>query len=390
MPNNTKGDSIIYVNFAPYENAGGILDFFKDNFKTIALFSFNFHHLGKKGKYNRLKIYSKGKKVNSKNLFDFQVPEKLIFLFLPFRSLFIFLQITFYTFYLTRKYGEFEDYFSVNAFTAWVGIILKKAGYVNKTIFWVWDYYPPFHENKIIVFMRSLYWQFDKWATKSDMLIFLSNRVAKLRKDIGVLTSKDRYKIIPVGTTNMVNEKLKKIERNTKIRMVFFGVIKKNQGLDLIFDSSSELASAFPNLEIDIIGAGPELKYFKTRSLKSKLKINYYGYLLDDDIDKIVKRNHIGIAPYIPSIENEAFYGDPSKIKRYLSFGLPVITTNAFEFSKEIKKTNAGILISYKNKDLVTAINKIINKYTFYQKGARKLGKIYYYKNLYPKMFTPY
>lgn len=385
-----KKESIIYVNFAPYENAGGILDYFKDNFKYVALFSFNFHHLGKKGKYNKLKIYQKGVKIDSKNLIDFQVPEKLIFLFLPFRSLFIFLQITFYTFYLKYKFGTFENYFTVNAFTAWVGNLLKKAGFVNKTIFWVWDYYPPFHESKIIVLMRGLYWQFDKWATKSDMLIFLSSRVAKLRKDIGVLSENDRYKIIPVGTTNIVTEKLRKLRRGSKIKIVFFGVIKKNQGLDLIFNYSNELKKSFPKLEIDIIGAGPDLKYFKNRGTKSNLKIKYHGYLLECDIDKIVKRNHIGIAPYIPSIENEAFYGDPSKIKRYLSFGLPVITTNAFEFSKEIKKTNAGILIKYNKRDLINAINKVIDKYAFYQKGSRKLGKTYYYKNLYPKMFTPY
>ena len=66
--------SVIYVNFAPYENAGGILDFFKDNFKYVALFSFNFHHLGKKGKYNKLKIYYRVRKIDTKNLVDFQVP----------------------------------------------------------------------------------------------------------------------------------------------------------------------------------------------------------------------------------------------------------------------------------------------------------------------------
>lgn len=132
------------------------------------------------------------------------------------------------------------------------------------------------------------------------------------------------------------------------------------------------------------------MEYFKKRGEKSNLKVKYHGYLLDSDIDKIVKLSHIGMAPYIPSIENEAYYGDPSKIKKYLSFALPVITTNAFEFSKEIKRANAGILIGYKKADLVNAIKKITNRYNFYQKGAGNLGKKYYYKNLYPNMFTSY
>lgn len=383
--------SIIYVNFAPYENSGNILDYFKDNFKHVALFSFNFHHLGKKGKYNKLKVYTHRKGIDTKNLFDFQVPEKFIFLFLPIRSLFIMLQIVFYTFYLKYRYGNFYYYFTVNAFTAWVGNILKRFGFVKKTIFWVWDYYPPFHESKVIVFMRSLYWQFDKWATKSDMLIFLSSRVAKLRKEIGVLTKNDKYKIIPIGTTNVSGGKVGNLKPDSKIKLVFLGVVKKNQGLDLIFNCSDKLAASFPNLEIDIIGGGPDLEYFKRREEKSSLKVNYHGYLLDMDIDEILKKSHIGIATYIPSQENVSYYGDPSKIKRYLSFDLPVITTNVFEFSKELKRTNAGLLVNYyKMSELIGAIHKIINNYEFYKKGSRLLSQRYYYKNLYLKMFTPY
>lgn len=387
--NRTKS-SIIYVNFAPYENTGKILDYLLTTFQYVVLFSFNFHHLGKRSSQNKLIVYFKGKIINSKNLLDFQVPEALIFLLLPIRSLFIFIQLLFYTAYLRAKYGKFYYYLSVNAFTSWTGNILKKIGFVERTIYWVYDYFPPFHKSKVIAFMRVLYWQFDKLATKSDTLIFLNNRVANLRKEIGILTSNQKYKIIPIGTTNMANMGAGKLNSNRKIKLVYLGVVKKDQGLDLIFDCSEKIISSFPNIEIDLIGAGPDLGYFKKRGTNSKLKINYHGYLLEKDIDKIFKKAHIGIATYIPSDKNVSFYGDPSKIKRYLSFNLPVITTNTFEFSKEIKKLNAGILIKYESDDLINAIKKIINKYNHYKKGAKKLSHKYYYKKLYPKMFTPY
>ncbi len=385
-----KKHSIIYVNFAPYENTGGVLDFFEDNFKYVALFSFSFHRLEKRGEYNKLIIYRLGKRVDTKSLFDFQVPKKFIFLLLPIRSLIILAQIVFYTFFLTYRYGKFENYFTVNAFTAWVGNVLKKIGLVNKTIFWVYDYYPPFHESKIIVFMRGLYWQFDKWATKSDVLVFLSSRVAKLRKEIGVLTDYDKYKIIPLGTTNKSKKQTKKLKSDSKIKLVFLGVIKKSQGLDLLFDCSDELTVIFPNLEIDIIGDGPDLEYFKKISKKNNPKIKYHGFPPDKDIDKILTKSHIGIATYVPNKNNISYYGDPSKIKGYLSFNLPVITTNVFEFSKEIKKFNAGILINYKKDKLIKAIGEIIDNYSVYQKGVKRLADKYYYKKLYPNMFTPY
>lgn len=383
--------SIIYVNFAPYENAGAILNFLVDNFNCVALFSFNFHHLGKKGKFNKLIIFQKGEIVNTKNLFDFQVPERLIFLFLPIRSAIILVQIGFYAMYLKFKYGKFHNYFTVNAFTAWVGTVLKSVGLVNKTIFWVWDYYPPYHKNKTVVFMRGLYRQFDKWATKSDMLIFLNTRVVKLRKEINSITKNDEYKIIPVGTTNKSVGKIRTFKTDSKIKLVFLGVVKKSQGLDLIFDNSDQLNSTFPDLEIDVIGGGPDLEYFMDRGERSALQVNFHGYLHDKDIDRLLRKSHIGIATYIPSRDNVSYYGDPSKIKRYLSFDLPVITTNVFEFSKELKKANAGILVNYhKPNELIDAIHTILTNYALYKKGSRLLNQKYYYKNLYPEMFKPF
>jgi glycosyltransferase involved in cell wall biosynthesis len=297
----------------------------------------------------------------------------------------------FYSFYLKYKYGKFHYYFTVNAFTAWVGNILKSIGFVNKTIFWVWDYYPPFHQSKTVVLMRSLYWQFDKLATNSDVLIFLNRRITKLRKEIGVLSKKDKHKIIPIGTTNNLVRVARNLKQTSKIKLVFLGVVKKSQGLDLVFDNSKELAAAFPNLEVNIIGGGPDLEYFKSRLEKTSLKINFYGYLLDKDVNKILKKSHIGLAPYVPSQENASYYGDPSKIKKYISFDLPVITTNVFEFSKELKRANAGVLIDHnKKKELVSSIHQIINNYKSYRKNARLLNQRYYYKKLYPKMFTPY
>lgn len=383
--------SIIYVNFAPYENAGKILDFLLDTFEHVALFSFSFHKLGKKGKYNKLKIYRDGREIDAKNLLDFQVPEFMIFLFLPIRSVLIFAQILLYMIYLKHRFGKFYYYFTVNAFTSWVGNILKKIGLVQKTIFWVWDYYPPFHENKIIAFMRSLYWQFDKQATKSDALFFLNDRVAKLHKKIGIIDENKKNEIIPIGTTRLPQAKSKKLSTKSKIKLVFVGVIKKSQGFDLIFNNSETIAVSFPNLEINIIGAGPDLGYFKKRSATLNLNIKYHGYLLDKDIENILKNSHIGIATYIPNSNDVSYYGDPSKIKQYLSFGLPVITTNVFQFSNEIKVNRAGVLINYNKKgELVKAIKEIVNSYHIYKHNAINLSKKYYYKNLYPKIFSDY
>src|SRR3989344_4259945 len=178
-----KQKNIIYVNYSPYENAGKILDFLLEKFDFVFLFSIGFHNLKNKKGYNNLLIYKNGQLIKDYLLFQLPISSKLTFLLLPLRSLIILIQIFMYSFWLKFKYGK-GDFFSVNAFTSWIGLLLKKVGIVDQTIFWVWDYYPPNHNNRIVKIMRSIYWQFDKISSHSDRVVFLSKKLIDLRKNI--------------------------------------------------------------------------------------------------------------------------------------------------------------------------------------------------------------
>lgn len=384
---NSKTKKIIYVNFAPYENAGKILDFFLENFRVVILFSFSFHRLKKKKDANRLIIYINGRVYKSYRLFDYQFPEKYIFLFLPIRSTLILIQILFYSFYLSNKYGVFEYYFTVNAYTAWVGNILRRVRIVKKTIFWVWDYYPPKDKSIMVTFIRNLYWHFDKLATKSDKVVFLNRRIANLRQKIGEINSVKKYKIIPIGT-NPKKFKSLKITNSEEISLVFLGVIKKSQGLDIFFDNIFDFKKLNRNIHLHIIGDGPDADTYMRKSTSGNVKVTFHGFLTEKQIQKILLKSHVGIACYVPSRSNVSYYGDPSKIKKYFSYSIPVITTSVFEFSKVILENSAGIIIRYDQpKTLVDAINKIVNNLAVYRKNAHRLSQLYNYKKIYKDFF---
>ncbi len=388
MTNNKKSQSIIYVNFSPYENAGRILDYLQDTFKYVFLFSFNFHKLGRTKRSNKIYIFQGKKIVQKFNLYQIPVPLRLVFLLLPIRSILIFIQILLYSSYLKNRYSQINYYFTVNAFTAWIGQVIKRFGLVKNTVFWVWDYYPPLNDDKIIMFMRKIYWQFDKISSNSDRLIFLNKRLKELREKAGILEANKNSSIIPIGTE--IKFSGKRPAKNS-VTLCFIGVLKKSQGLDLVFQNLPKLQKLYPGLKIEIIGSGPDEDYFKKLAKESSIKINFYGFLDESQnkkISKIFLNSSIGIATYVPGKSNVSYYGDPSKIKMYLGFGLPVITTNAFAFSEEIKNTKSGIIINYHKKgELIGAINKINNNYLFYQDNARKLAKKYFYKKLYRPMF---
>jgi glycosyltransferase involved in cell wall biosynthesis len=382
----TPYKNIINVNFAPYENAGNILDYQLDHFSTVISFTFNFHKITAEQHQSKLCIYKNKRIVYECRLFQTPTNASVAFILLPIRSLVIFAQLLFHLIRLRNKYGPYEIFFTVNAFTAWSGNILRSLGIVQKTIFWVWDYYPPIHDDPIVRFMRFLYWQFDIPATKyADHIVFLNKRLVNLRKTLGILTKNVSYPVVGIGTNP-----IPKIGKKTKkpIALAFIGVVKKSQGLDLVYKSADLLSKNFPGITLHIIGGGPDLAHYRKLATPSLLKTVFHGYVQHNNrVTAILKRCHIGIAPYIPDKANIIYYTDPSKIKQYIEVGLPVITTNVFDFSNEITRSHAGIVIPYRTKDFVRAVDELIQKYSHYRVKSLNLAKKYKYDRYYSTLF---
>ena len=380
--------SIIYVNYSPYENSGKILDYILENFENVFLFSIGFYNLRNKRNYNILSIYKDGKLQKTYSLFQLPISSKFVFLLIPIKSVITFLEIIFYSIWLKIKLKRIDIYFTVNAFTAWIGSILKAIGVIEKTIFWVWDYYPPIHENKIVMLMRYIYWQFDKISSHSDRVAFVNRRLLDLRKDIGIFQKDAQYPIVPIGTDKLPYTHVDK-KSNKKVLFGFIGVLKKSQGVEIVFDNADELLKEFGDIGYEIVGSGPDEDYFRERAKMSDIHVKFYGYLEGESFNDVLRKCTIGIATYVPDVSNVSHYGDPGKIKRYLSLGIPVIATNILEFSNEIEKSGAGVIIDYYNPNaFVNAVKKIMGKHSEYSKNAYALSKKYYYKKIYPRMFT--
>lgn len=381
-----KFRSIIYVNYSPYENSGKILDFLLENFEYVFLFSLGFYNITKKKKLNKLFIYHRGKLKKEYSMIQLPVPQQLVFFLLPLRSFITFIQVLLYSFKLKEDYGKVGIYFTVNGFTAWIGNISKIIGLVDKTVFWVWDYYPPTHNDKIIMLMRRIYLYFDSVSLRSDKVAFINNRILNLREKSGILPKDKNFLIVPIGTDDFNNLKKKVADFVT---IGFIGVLKKSQGLDEVFNNAQSIIEKFPKTQFEVVGSGPDEEYFKQKALHSPLKTTFHGYLEGESFNSVLEKCTIGIATYLPDPSNVSHFGDPGKVKRYLSLGLPVVITDIFEFSKEIEACKAGVIIKYgKSKEFADAIKKIMSNYKQYQRNALKLAKKFYYKKIYPDMFN--
>lgn len=381
--------TIVYVNFFPYDNAGNILTYLQNTFETVIHFSFDPQQLNKNRSQDILVVYKQKKEIFTKNLLkppiSIESSQFLLFFSMPFSLLFMAVHILFNVFFLKKKFGVFNFYLSANGYTTVLGIIAKRLLLVQKTIFWVWDYFPPQHPDWKVRLARTIYWKFDLFSTKaSDKVCFLNKRLETLRKQAGIIKKNNLSSLVPIGT-----DPIPKISKKNECIIGHFGVLKKTQGLEYLFENLETLQKRIPDLKVEIIGTGSDEDFFRKKSKPFSQLITFHGYIQDEkQLSRIVRRWSAGLALYQPSDDNVSPWTDPSKVKYYLNFGIPVIISNVIDFALEIKKYNAGIVIPYgDNQALLNALTMIISNQEYYQKNALQLAQRYYYKKLYAKLF---
>lgn len=374
--------SVIYINFSQYDNTGRILDYLREQFKTVLHFSFDHLRLKNGRKTNLFTVYRNGKRLTTNKLYSFRVPSFFMFYTLPIVAILMVVQTITYSRGLTNKQDR-PIFFTVNAFPTLIGIICKKLGIVTKVYYWVWDYYPLKYPDWRMKMIRYIYIVFDTIAIHfADELIFPNHRQLALRNKITRI--RNHYKIIPLGGS-------KPIHFHTRISNIigFMGMLKDSQGVELVLNNLKLILKANPRTTIEIIGSGPEEHLYKNLTEDFGNRVKFYGFIENQNIiNRIIRRWFVGLAVYRPIASNESYYGDPSKIKVYLSQGVPIITTNVTEYGVLAKKYSFGITIAYSGKHLLRAIRTIYKNQKMYRKQALSYSEKFYYKTLYKNLLS--
>lgn len=242
-------------------------------------------------------------------------------------------------------------------------------------VYWIEDYFPPTK----FFFMRIYNFLVEYYNKRLKYVLYISPPVAKIYNN-SINSGKIR-KVINLGIKPL---KIQKKSPKKKIILGFIGIIRKEQGLDLVFEYVKENLDS----KLEVIGQGYDSEYYKSiaKQIGIAKRVIFHGPI--DDPSSIVKNWDIAVALYHESKKNFSIYSEPSKIKNYLSFGLPVITTKATYFYKELEKYNAGIAIEENINDLRKTVLKITSGYGLYLKGVKKIQKKYEFTQWYSKKFN--
>jgi glycosyltransferase involved in cell wall biosynthesis len=238
-----------------------------------------------------------------------------------------------------------------------LGLFMKKLGYVKNVLYYDQDYFP--YPSKPTLFGR-VYWHL--WnlldricLRKSTLVWYLSKGILLQRVKDGTIAEHDpRNVVVPHGTTASLMRF--DISNRNLLAICFVGTLIKEKGVDLAIQAMPELLRIIPNICLRVIGSGPQEA--ELRNLANKLgvrdHVEFLGFIDLTERPKPVAECAIGLALYPPGSFSR--FTEPSKLKVYLSFGLPIIVTHGPEFAEDIKRFKLGKVINFNREELIQAL----------------------------------
>ena len=286
----------------------------------------------------------------------------------------------FYQIFFMLKYFTKDERFvligghPLSFFGMWIQKLLRQVTFV----YMIGDYFPT---------INTVYYLFQKlkefYHGSIPYSFYLSDPVNKIMNE-SVLNTSNRKTI-------MWGVKPKKIERElskAQHSMLFVGLIKENQGLELLF----EFLRAHKEYILKIVGISHGDLYEKYTAMIKNLGISkqvYYPnrFFSDKDLNKISKECFVGVAPYLTGPMHGTYFVDPGKIKAYTEMQLPVIMSNTSSIAQYIKDFKAGEIIKRDVVSLHEALIKIRDNYSSYKAGVEAFNKHFFYETYYGEKF---
>jgi len=137
------------------------------------------------------------------------------------------------------------------------------------------------------------------------------------------------------------------ITRHGGRRVVYFGSMDVRNGIPFLAELLDLLVTNDPNLFIDVIGEGQSSDLMRNLAHRFPDQIIFHGYIeKQDDINAILRRAVVALAPYDELPGSFTEFADPQKLKYYAANGVPTILTNVAPAAREMERCGAAVLLA--------------------------------------------
>ena len=149
------------------------------------------------------------------------------------------------------------------------------------------------------------------------------------------------------------------IEKNYKApwSFCFVGRLEKAKGVERIIKVFSSLSEDDKKKvgQVDLVGNGEELEYFKGLALKSGVKMNFLGFLPRGDVFDLYKKSHYFLLPS----DSEGF---PKVIAEAMNFGCIPIVSDVSCIGQYVDEDNGYLLKPITTSRLMQILQIILNR----------------------------
>lgn len=283
---------------------------------------------------------------------------------------------------LKKTNFKYDIFFAQHFLPAYIAIILRRLGILKcqKIIFWMFDFFPV--PPQII---RSLYYRgidsIQGYIRKNvDEIWYTTPRLDEVdRERFGTLPKSVKSKV----THGCFFEKIK-INKPSKIpplRLAFLGSLRRNNAIYESVESVAACVEKGMHVELLIIGSGPEEDRLKkyVKQLKIVKNVIFYGFIDDGQkIAKIFSKCHLGMTLYPADPYGPNWYLTSGKFRRFISQGLPVVTSTVPYFMKYIYDYNAGLIVDNNATDVARALRRVYDNPDIIKKMQKGVEKLYH------------
>lgn len=231
----------------------------------------------------------------------------------------------------------------------------------------IMKYYP--HLNK---FPGSFLISPDRWKMKEEQFVKQADKVIVVTQQSAneiierVKINGQKIHIVPNTVRKSFYEKkiFKKSISNCykdKFVVLYIGDTNLRRGLLTAINATENLSKKIKNFKLVIVGVNSTDSILKNRV--SQLKINkfvdFVGWKNPSFFSSYIKNSDICISPLYRNQHHDTTY--PNKIFQYMSFGKPVLVSNAIAQKEIVERANAGMVHEEKNENDFS--NKVLELY---------------------------
>lgn len=154
------------------------------------------------------------------------------------------------------------------------------------------------------------------------------------------------------------------VENSTDtLRMVYLGLLEKPRGIETVLDGVALLRDRGVDVFVDIIGGGMDEKLFHDTAERNGLGpeiVHFHGMLPYDEALAIFHRTDVGLVPHF-AVES-CSTTIPNKLFDYMSYGLPVITTDMPPAERIVNEIGSGAVFRSEDPiDFARAVETLVD-----------------------------